>query len=44
MIYEDAHRVDPDGEADDEFASQFLMDSGEGLESEELLLITRCIN
>ena len=38
MIYEDAHREDPDGEVDDEFASQFLMDSGEGLESGELLL------
>ena len=34
MIYEDAHRE----EDDDEFASQFLMDSGEGLESGEVLL------
>ena len=33
MIYEDADR-----EEDDESASQFLMDSGEGLESGELLL------
>jgi len=34
MIYETAHGPEPDGE-DDDFSSQFLNDSGEGLESEE---------
>ena len=39
QIYEDANPIDPDredaGGEDDDFASQFMMDSGEGLESEE---------
>jgi len=34
MIYENARGPEPDGE-DDDFSSQFLNDSGEGLESEE---------
>jgi hypothetical protein len=34
MIYENARGPEPDGD-DDDFSSQFLNDSGEGLESEE---------
>jgi hypothetical protein len=35
MIYENAGGPEPDGSDDDDFSSQFLNDSGEGLESEE---------
>ena len=35
MIYENARGPEPDGSDDDDFSSQFLNESGEGLESEE---------
>jgi hypothetical protein len=35
MIYDNARGPEPEGDVDDDFTSQFLNDSGDGVESEE---------